>query len=113
MKMSNKLYITNLSPETTELELREIFVKIGPVLSVHIPIHPGTGLQKDYGFVEMETLELALAAAQSMNDHILHDQKLQVSKVPAPTERKTPPRADLRPIEVRRPQPRTGPRRSK
>jgi RNA recognition motif-containing protein len=110
--MSNKLYITNLSTDTTELELREIFVKVGPVVSVHIPIQERTGLQKDYGFVEMETLELALAAMESLDSHILHDQKLKISKVPAPSERKTPPPADLRPIVVRRPQPRIGSRRS-
>jgi RNA recognition motif-containing protein len=110
--MSNKLYITNLSADATELELKEIFVQVGPVVSVHIPIHPETGRQKDYGFVEMETLELALAAAESMNNHVLHEQKLKVSKVPAPSERKTPPPADLRPIVVRRPQPRIGSRRS-
>src|SRR5690242_16555799 len=110
--MSNKLYITNLSTDTTELELREIFVKVGPVVSVHIPIQERTGKQKDYGFVEMETLEMALAAAERMNDHVLHDLKLKVSKVPSPSERKVPTPADLRPIVVRRPQPRIGSRRS-
>jgi RNA recognition motif-containing protein len=110
--VTNKLYISNLSHEATELELKEIFVKVGPVVSVHIPIHDRTGLQRDYGFVEMETLELALAAMESLDNHVLHDRKLKIVKVPAPSERKPVTPADIRPIVVRRPQPRTHSRRS-
>lgn len=106
--MTRTLYVTNLSTETTEAELEQIFVPIGHVLSIRIPVHPETRLQRDYAFVEMENLGLAKAAANSLNDHVLHDHKLKVSVVPLPEERKTPIRADLSPIKVKQPSRRTG-----
>lgn len=76
--MSTQLYITNLSSDTTESELDHIFARIGMVVSMRISIDPHTGAQKSYGFVEMETLELAQAAVQSMNGYLLHNRKIQV-----------------------------------
>jgi RNA recognition motif-containing protein len=111
-QMSKKLYITNLSPETTEMELKDIFVQVGNVVSVRVPLHPRTGLQQDYAFIEMETLEFAQAAAQTMNDYILHDRKLHVTEVRNPEDRKSATHADIRPVVVKRPQPRIGSRRS-
>ena len=48
------LFIGNLSPETTEQQLKEAFSEFGPVKSVKIIIDPQTGLPKGFGFVEME-----------------------------------------------------------
>src|SRR5258706_9951863 len=91
-QMTNKLYVNNISAETSEAELRQAFEVVGPVLAVRIAIHPKTGLQRNYGFIEMETVELAQAAALNLNDHILHDRKLQVSVVLPREERKPVPR---------------------
>jgi RNA recognition motif-containing protein len=111
--MTRTLYVTNLSSETTEAELREMFAGVGDVLSVRIPIHPETRLQRDYAFVEMESLELVRAAADSLNHHILHDRKVQVSVVPLPEERNMVRRADLSPVKVKSPSRRTGRPRSR
>jgi RNA recognition motif-containing protein len=48
------LFIGNLSPETSEDALRQIFSEFGTVLTVKIPIDNATGLPRGFGFVEME-----------------------------------------------------------
>lgn len=48
------LFIGNLSPETSEDTLRQIFSEFGTVLTVKIPIDNTTGLPRGFGFVEME-----------------------------------------------------------
>jgi len=47
------LYVGNLSPETTETQLRELFAQAGLVNRVRIIKNRMTGLSKGFGFVEM------------------------------------------------------------
>ncbi len=47
------LFVGNLSPETSESSLRDLFAQFGEVVSVKIIIDPATGLPKGFGFVEM------------------------------------------------------------
>jgi cold-inducible RNA-binding protein len=87
--MGKHLYITNISSDTTELELNQLFARVGTVVSMEISTDPHTGAQKSYGFVEMETLELAQAAVQSVSGYLLHHRKIQV-KVLGMREMKSP-----------------------
>jgi len=48
------LFVGNLSPDTTEQQLRTAFSEFGAVKSVKIIIDPQTGMPKGFGFVEME-----------------------------------------------------------
>lgn len=48
------LFVGNLSPETTEQQLRNAFSEFGVIKSVKIIIDPQTGMPKGFGFVEME-----------------------------------------------------------
>jgi RNA recognition motif-containing protein len=48
------LFVSNLSPETTEQQLEKVFSEFGNINSVKIIIDPQTGLPKGFGFVEME-----------------------------------------------------------
>src|SRR2546430_12055483 len=52
--MKRKLYVGNLSFQTTETELKELFAQSGPVETVHIITDRETGRSKGFGFVEME-----------------------------------------------------------
>jgi RNA recognition motif-containing protein len=52
--MKKKLYVGNLSFQTTETELRELFGQSGPVETVRIITDRDTGRSKGFGFVEME-----------------------------------------------------------
>jgi RNA recognition motif-containing protein len=53
--MKKKLYVGNLSFETTESELRELFGRAGSVETVRIITDRETGRSKGFGFVEMQT----------------------------------------------------------
>ena len=53
--MKKKLYVGNLSFETTESELQELFGQAGSVETVRIIMDRETGRSKGFGFVEMQT----------------------------------------------------------
>jgi RNA recognition motif-containing protein len=52
--MKTKLYVGNLSVETTESELKELFGRAGSVETVRIITDRDTGRSKGFGFVEMQ-----------------------------------------------------------
>jgi RNA recognition motif-containing protein len=52
--MKTKLYVGNLSFETTETELKELFDQTGSVETVRIITDRDTGRSKGFGFVEMQ-----------------------------------------------------------
>ena len=51
--MSKKLYVGNLSFETTETEIKDLFAQAGVVDTVRIISDRETGRSKGFGFVEM------------------------------------------------------------
>ena len=61
-----KLYIGNLPYETSESDLFDLFSQVGAVRNVEIVKDKG-GNSKGFGFVEMEALETAKAAAEKYN----------------------------------------------
>jgi RNA recognition motif-containing protein len=52
--MKKKLYVGNLSFETTETDLKELFERSGSVETVRIITDRDTGRSKGFGFVEMQ-----------------------------------------------------------
>jgi len=52
--MRKKLYVGNLSFETTEIELKELFTQSGLVETVRIITDRDSGRSKGFGFVEMQ-----------------------------------------------------------
>ena len=52
--MKKKLYVGNLSFQTTETELKDLFTQAGQVDTVRIITDRDTGRSKGFGFVEME-----------------------------------------------------------
>jgi RNA recognition motif-containing protein len=52
--MAKKLYVGNLSFQTTETELKDLFAQSGQVATVNIITDRDTGRSKGFGFVEME-----------------------------------------------------------
>ncbi len=65
--MINKLFVAGISYATTNAQLEEHFAKIGRVLSATIIADRDTGQSKGFGFVEMESAELAKKAISELN----------------------------------------------
>ncbi len=76
--MGSKLYVGNLSYQTTEDDLRQLFEGAGAVTSVAIITERDTGRSKGFGFVEMASEDEANKAQQMFNGHSLHDRTLKV-----------------------------------
>ena len=60
--MAKKIYVGNMSFQTTEDELRTLFSEFGEVQSVNIITDRDTGRPRGFGFVEMEGADEAIAA---------------------------------------------------
>ena len=65
--MAKKLYVGNLTYDTTEDNLVELFSEYGEVLSAQIIIDRETNRSKGFGFVEMKTDQEAQAAIAGLN----------------------------------------------
>jgi RNA recognition motif-containing protein len=65
--MNKNLYVGNLAIEVTEEDLKANFSEVGKVLSVTVIKDKYTGLNRGFGFVEMETEKDAQAAIQKFN----------------------------------------------
>lgn len=77
---NTKLFVGNLSFKTTEAELEEAFSKSGTVVSVAIPTDRETGRKRGFGFVEMETKEMADAAVKDFNGQSLDGRQIVVNE---------------------------------
>jgi len=77
--MEAKLYVGNLSYNTTEQGLRELFMQAGNVTSVALIKEPGTQRSKGFAFVEMTTQSDAQKAISMFNGYTMDERQLTVS----------------------------------
>ena len=73
-----KLYIGNLSLQTTEQDLQNAFEAFGGVQSVNIVRAKSSGDSLGYGFVMMPGWEDAVNAIKAMNGHEFKGQLIKV-----------------------------------
>ena len=78
--MAKKLYVGNLSYNTNEDTLRNLFSEFGSVTSAKIIINRDTGESKGFGFVEMGTDEEAGAAIAGINGRDFEGRQLRVNE---------------------------------
>ena len=78
--MSMKLYVGNLSFETSKNELQTLFAQTGTVESVSLIEDRETGRSRGYGFVEMSTKEEGAAAIEKFNGQELGGRFLKVNE---------------------------------
>jgi cold-inducible RNA-binding protein len=78
--MATNLYVGNLSYDTTEEELQELFAQAGSVVSVALPTDRETGRPRGFGFVEMSTEEEARKAISMFDGQTLRDRQLKVNE---------------------------------
>ena len=86
--MLAKLWVGNLSPETTSEEIRELFSNVGQVESCQLVDDLETGLPKGFAFVEMNSLEAAYEVKEKFNGHELHGRALKVKGAIRRSEKK-------------------------
>ena len=77
--MNKKLYIGNLSYDTSEERLKELFEQHGTVVSAKVVTDFNTGMSRGFGFVEMSTQEEA-QAAMSLNGHEEDGRQLRIDE---------------------------------
>lgn len=65
--MATKLYIGNLSFDTTESDLRETFAAFGDVASCNVITDRDTGRPRGFAFVEMVSADAANKAVAELN----------------------------------------------
>lgn len=78
--MGTKLYVGNLSYQTTEDDLRSHFEQAGSVNSCDLILDKFTSKSRGFGFVEMGTEEDAKNAASTLNGQELDGRSLVVNE---------------------------------
>ena len=85
--MAKKLYVGNLSYDTTQEQLQELFSQAGEVTEATIVNDRETGRSKGFGFVEMATETAAQEAIRRFNGHSLGNRTLTVNEARPREER--------------------------
>jgi RNA recognition motif-containing protein len=80
MKMGKKLYVGNLSYNTNEASLRNMFQAYGNVASVKVITDRDSGQSKGFAFVEMGSDNEANAAISSANGVELDGRQIKVNE---------------------------------
>jgi RNA recognition motif-containing protein len=75
-----KLYVGNLSFNTSESELRELFAQYGEVASASLVMDRETGRPRGFGFVEFADAEHAKAAIAGLNGQNVGGRDLTVNE---------------------------------
>jgi len=78
--MSMKIYVGNLSFETSKNELQTLFAQTGTVENVSLIEDRETGRSRGFGFVEMSTKEEGAAAIEKFNGQELGGRTLKVNE---------------------------------
>lgn len=75
-----KLYVGNLSFNTSEQQLREMFEAFGPVSSASLVMDRDTGRPRGFGFVEMNDDAHAKGAMSALNGKNVDGRDLTVNE---------------------------------
>ncbi|WP_372806412.1 RNA recognition motif domain-containing protein [Pontiella sp.] len=90
--MEKRLYVGNLSYNSTEDDIQALFAQVGTVVSCQLMLDKFTSRSRGFAFVEMETVEEANKAVEMLNDKPLDGRNLRVNIAKAREER--PPRRE-------------------
>jgi cold-inducible RNA-binding protein len=87
--MSTKLFVGNLSFNTTENDLQDAFAAHGTVVEANLMMDRATGRPRGFGFVTMGSPEEAQKAIDAMNGASLDGRALTVN-IARPKEERPP-----------------------
>ena len=85
--MGKKLYVGNLSYETTDASLEQLFAPFGEVRSAQVIQDRDTGRSKGFGFVEMADDNSAREAIKGLNETEHEGRPLTVNEAKPREER--------------------------
>src|SRR2546427_11786742 len=85
--MATRLYVGNLSFQTSSDDLRDHFAQIGNVESAQVVEDRMTGRSRGFGFVEMTSPEEAAAAIDQLNGKEIGGRNQTVNEAPPRTGR--------------------------
>ena len=89
--MNTKLFVGNLSFNTTQNQLQDLFAAHGNVVEVDLIMDKFSGRPRGFGFVTMESKEAAEAAIQGLNGKQVDGRAMTVNEARPREER--PPRS--------------------
>ncbi|UCD75095.1 MAG: RNA-binding protein [Phycisphaerales bacterium] len=75
-----KLYVGNLSFDTTESELREAFSQFGEISDLNLITDRDTGRPKGFGFIEMRNDQEARDAMKALDGQDLGGRTIKVNE---------------------------------
>jgi len=108
--METKLYVGNLSYETTEADLHTLFAQAGTVESVDLIMDRASGRSKGFAFVVMGNQSEMEKAIQMFNSYNLSQRELTVN-IARPREERSPSASDGNRQNMRQHRSRGGSRR--
>ena len=83
-----RLYVGNLSFNTDESSLEQMFSSVGQVASVHLVRNRETGQSRGFGFVEMADANQGRQACEALNEREFDGRRLTVNEA-RPQEQKS------------------------
>src|SRR3974390_2430849 len=78
--MNTKLFVGNLSFNTTENDLQDAFAAHGTVTEANLMMDRATGRPRGFGFVTMGSVEEAQKAIEALNGTRLGDRNITVNE---------------------------------
>jgi RNA recognition motif-containing protein len=78
--MGKKIFVGNLSFDTTSAELESLFSQVGTCESANVITDRATGRSRGFGFVEMSSAAEAQQAINTLNGKELQGRTLNVSE---------------------------------
>jgi cold-inducible RNA-binding protein len=86
-----KIYVGNISFQSTDEDLRTLFAEFGQVSSATVVMDRQTGRSRGFGFVEMEDDSSAAAAISALDGREVDGRAIKVNEA-----RPRPPRSNPR-----------------
>jgi len=81
--MGQKVFVGNMSFETTREELQELFAQAGEITEVVVPTDRMSGRPRGFAFVTFASDEAAAAAIQKLDGQLLGGRNLRVNEASA------------------------------
>lgn len=75
-----KLFVGNLSYDTTEAEVREFFADFEPIIDFHRPNDRETGQPRGFAFVTLADRETGEKAIEALNDKDLGGRQVRINE---------------------------------